>query len=140
MKIIFFFLLRSGGMFRNTSNLIINLSENISFRAIGKKYFFGAGIFFFFVLFSSCKDPEELGLEVIPSSDQLALLSTDTLTLMTRTVKEDSLQTYPVLNALGNSLTSQLLGNYRDPVFGKSDASFYTQVKLGLIPSFGDSV
>ncbi|MFM9027234.1 MAG: hypothetical protein ACKOQ6_04505, partial [Bacteroidota bacterium] len=42
--------------------------------------------------FTACKDPDELGLEVLPGSDQLNLKSTDTITILTRTVREDTLR------------------------------------------------
>ena len=83
------------------------------------------------VFFSSCKDPEELGLEVQPTSDQLLVIKTDTATLFTKTVKEDSLNS--------NGIALQLLGSYNDPVFGRSDAGFFAQVVLGLSPSFGSA-
>jgi len=79
------------------------------------------------VYFSSCKDPEELGLDVLPPSDQVHVFNTDTETLVTKTVKEDSLAS--------NGVSFQLLGGINEQVFGKSDASFYTQVRLGLTPN-----
>ncbi len=79
----------------------------------------------------ACKDPEELGLEVQPTADQLLVIQADTATLITTTVKEDSLT--------GSFLIYQLLGSYTDPVFGRSDAGFYTKVMLGLSPTLGSS-
>jgi len=102
-----------------------NNAENISSVNLQGKYFLGIiAILFLLISVSSCKDPDELGLEVQPTSDQISVLKSDSATLFTRTVKEDSLPS--------KSVSLQLLGSYTDPVFGRSDASFYTQVLLGL--------
>ncbi len=94
------------------------------------RYFFGVLLLSLsFILLPSCKDPEELGLEVLPNADQVFVLNTDTTTLATQTIVEDSL--------LSSGVSYQLLGSYSDPVFGRSDASFYSQVSLGLTPNFG---
>jgi hypothetical protein len=90
-----------------------------------RKYFLGMSVgLACMILLFSCKDPDELGLEVQPASDQVSVLKTDSVTLLTRTVKEDSLPS--------TNVSYQLLGSYNDPVFGRSDAGFYTQVSLGL--------
>ncbi len=104
---------------------IIKITGNISSVNLQRKYFLGLIIgFSFLISFSSCKDPDELGLEVQPTSDQLSVLKSDSATLFTRTVKEDSLPS--------KGVSLQLLGSYTDAVFGRSDASFYTQALLGL--------
>src|SRR6185369_7945638 len=118
----------SGRFFGYIRHRLINKTENISFHSYGKRYFFAAIIFGLSVVaFSSCKDPDELGLEVLPNSDQVFVISTDTTTLLTVTTREDS------LSSKGVSL--QLLGSYTDPVFGRSDAGFYSQIRLGLTPT-----
>ncbi|MCX6290162.1 MAG: DUF4270 domain-containing protein [Bacteroidetes bacterium] len=83
------------------------------------------------VTLSSCKDPDEIGLEVQPLSDQLSVIHTDSTSLITRTIKEDSIRS--------NGVSYQLLGSCYDPVFGRSDASFFSQVLLGLTPTLGAS-
>ena len=122
----------SGTFFRIIRNTPISKIKNISFRYDGMRYFFGVFVVYLAVIsFSSCKDPDELGLEVLPNADQVSVLHTDSTTLITRTVREDTL--------IGRGLSAQLLGSYDDPVFGRSDASLYTQVRLGLIPAIGQT-
>jgi hypothetical protein len=81
------------------------------------------------LLFSGCKDPDELGLNVLPPGDQLQTVFSDTSTLITTILQEDSLQT--------DELSLQLLGCINDPTFGISTASIYTQVNLAGTPAFG---
>ena len=111
-------------------NQFISPKSHNPFADIGKHYGFGL-IIFFLTLFSlsACKDPDELGLEVLPYSDQLFVLSSDSATLVTRVVREDSL--------LSKGVSLHLLGSYDDPVFGRSDASFYSQIRLGFAADFG---
>jgi hypothetical protein len=77
---------------------------------------------------SACKDPDELGLDVLPPSDELGLSFSDTSTVVTRTVLEDSLRT--------DEISAQLVGSYVDPYFGKADAESFSQVVLLGTPSF----
>jgi hypothetical protein len=85
------------------------------------------------VLISSCKDPDIVGLDVQPPGDQLNLIYTDTATVRAYTIREDSLRT--------DEVSLYLIGSYTDSVFGRTDASIYTQV---LLPSsnvnLGDSL
>ncbi len=88
------------------------------------------------LLLSSCTNSDIAGLAIQPPRDALNVISTDTNSLITRTVREDSLLTSELFYI--TSFTSEtdttrlnLLGNYIDPVFGKTEASFYTQFALG---------
>ena len=81
------------------------------------------------LLFSGCKVPDELGLNVLPPGDQLQTEFSDTSTLITTILLEDSLQT--------DELSLQLLGCINDPTFGIANASIYTQVNLAGTPAFG---
>ena len=113
-------------------NLSTNLINSISSATLRRKYFLGLVLLSCYsIFFSACKDPDELGLEVQPKSDQFAVIKTDSVSLITWTAREDSLYSKGVIY--------QLLGSYTDPVFGRSDASFYTQVSLGLSPTLGNS-
>lgn len=82
----------------------------------------------FFIAFQSCKKDGELYPDF--NQDTLETSVTDTLTLTTELVRDDSIQTdFAGLN---------LLGLYNDPVFGKSSASFYSQITLsGVNINFG---
>ena len=92
------------------------------------------GFFFSLVLFS-CTDPDLIGLEIQPESDQI-VISTNSheggFFAELSSVIEDSVRTDE------NSLN--LLGSYNDPVFGESKASFSTQLLLSESAiDFGDN-
>lgn len=76
-----------------------------------------AGIFI-----SSCEEPDAIGLDIQPEGDILHLLHTDTTSLVTYTVREDSIRCDETVLALA--------GQYSDPVFGVNSASFYTHIRL----------
>lgn len=79
----------------------------------------------FFCLLSglnACTNPVEVGLEVQPIGDLVGLSVTDTLTLSTITIAEDSIP------SAQNTLN--LLGSYIDPVFGLTSASFSAQLRI----------
>ncbi len=83
--------------------------------------------------FHSCKKPETVGLNVLPTGDEAGLYSTDTLTLTAEVVREDSLLTR-------SDFAAHLAGAVHDPVFGRSAAALYTQLYLsGSSPTFGDN-
>jgi len=84
------------------------------------------------IIFYSCeKDPSNLGLDLQPESDRVNGLTFET-TVKAYTAREDSLTT--------DERTSALLGSYSDPVFGRSDAAFMTQIRLSTSNvSFGTS-
>jgi len=91
-----------------------------------------AAIFLFvgIITISSCKKVEsDLGVDVLPSTDQLGL-EVDTLQMNTYTTLEDSLRS--------DEFSNNMLGSYADETFGKTKASFYTQVRLSTIPTFTD--
>ncbi|HKC36608.1 MAG TPA: DUF4270 family protein, partial [Chitinophagaceae bacterium] len=71
------------------------------------------------LLFASCNDPDIVGLDVQPAGDQINLTFTDTATLQTYSIREDSLRT--------DEVSQFLLGSYTDSVFGRTDASIYAQ-------------
>jgi hypothetical protein len=88
--------------------------------------------------FYSCDESSVVGLDVQPSNDVLNVSSSDTTSLITKTVREDSLRTDELV--IGDA--SVLLGKYRDPVFGDATASVYTQVALStniISSSFGQN-
>jgi hypothetical protein len=70
----------------------------------------------------SCEEPDIIGLEVQPSNDKLNVQFTDTNTLTTYSVREDSIRT--------DETQYNLLGTFIDPVFGQTYASIYTQFRL----------
>ena len=96
------------------------------------RYIFYLAIVTLSVVEVSCKKktPEDIGLPILPGDDVLNTFFTDTMTLVTHTVAEDSLPT--------KNLLPTLLGSMNDPVFGISKASVFTQISLSATnPSFG---
>lgn len=89
------------------------------------KYRFIRAILPLLILLSvlSCKkEPDLIGIDLLPESDYLHMSYTDTSTIVAYTIKEDSLRT--------DELGTTLLGYLNDPVFGNTLASFYTQYRL----------
>ena len=81
-----------------------------------------AFLFFGLTLLFSCKDSDLIGLQVQPPNDKFNLFYNDTSKVIAHTIKEDSIRSdKTVLN---------LLGNYNDPLFGRTSASIYTQIRL----------
>lgn len=90
------------------------------------------------VLLYSCKNESDvIGLDVQPLNDIIGAAFVDTTTLITKTLRVDSVRTDETLLFTGESI----LGTYVDPVFGKTSAALYTQVRLKTLnPSFGTGV
>ena len=75
------------------------------------------------IIFISCKkEPDKIGLDIQPPEDKLKVVLSDTSSLITYSVMEDSVKT--------DKLSTNLLGSIYDPVFGKSVASFATQLRM----------
>lgn len=83
----------------------------------------------------SCKkETDVIGVDVQPPNDLIGVEFQDTTTLITKTISADSLRTDETLIVAGDVL----IGSYIDPVFGRTDASLYTQLRLTTFnPSFG---
>lgn len=74
--------------------------------------------------FASCKkEDSSIGVDLI-ANDLLHARFTDTTTLVTHTVREDSNK------YVTSGLQTYQLGNYDDPIFGNTTASIYTQLFL----------
>jgi len=112
------------------------MTSNFDFNTSNKSQRFGSfrAVVFFLLLLatvSGCKDDELIGLEVQPDGDQLGLLTVDTLTITTNTVREDSLRS--------DEASFNLIGRYNDPIFGSSQAHVYTHFRLSADNiDFGD--
>ncbi len=84
----------------------------------GTKFFLIAAI----VLLASCKKESELGSDIQPEGDLIDLQYSDSLSLFSFTVKEDSLRSdEPGIVQIGNT---------NDPIFGETKASLFTQVVI----------
>ncbi|MES2479162.1 MAG: DUF4270 family protein [Bacteroidota bacterium] len=79
------------------------------------------------VLLSSCKENTVIRTDVVPAIDNITVFGTDTLSLLTKSVLDDTVITnafsssFPVYVGAG-SITN-------DPYFGKTTSSFYFQVR-----------
>jgi len=72
---------------------------------------------------ASCTDPNTIGLEVQPTSDNIIISDTSSFNWQTtQTESEDSLRTDEALNLI--------LGGIDDSQFGLNNAGFYTQILL----------
>ena len=80
-------------------------------------------IIIFFIIISSCTDPNTIGINVQPPSDNIIISDTSSFNWQSsQTESEDSLRTDNALNLI--------LGEINDPVFGLNIGSFYTQILL----------
>ena len=98
-----------------------------------KKYINHTFLFFAaLVILSACKKKDFLnGKDAIDSNEILNGITTDTFDIITYTIAEDS--------TITSNPANSVLGSYNDPKFGKMQASFYTQFRLGTLnPDFGD--
>ncbi len=79
-------------------------------------------IVLFVGLISCTKENGNIVISGQNQKDKLSLFRTDTLSLITRTIREDSLP--------GNNLSYALLGELNDPVLGKSKASLFAKMNI----------
>ena len=85
------------------------------------------------VVFASCrKSPETIGNNLISDNNYIGVFHTDTVEITCHSFFEDSVKT--------KNVTYALLGSTKDPVFGTSEAGFYTQFRMSLAgQSFGQN-
>jgi hypothetical protein len=81
-------------------------------------------LFFLGISFFCCKKPDDefIGRDILPSSDNLQFSETDTLSILSYTVKDDSVRT--------DERFYNPLGLMNDPVFGLSSTTIFTQLRL----------
>ncbi len=77
----------------------------------------------FLIIFSSCTEPNSIGINVQPPSDNMIISDTTSFNWQnSQTESEDFLQTNNALNLI--------LGEINDPIFGLNVGAFYTQILL----------
>jgi hypothetical protein len=81
----------------------------------------GIAILTLFILTSCEKESSEIGVNIQPGADKI-ILATDTLSVYTKTIIDDSITT--------DERSLSLLGSYNDSFFGQTNTSFITQVTL----------
>lgn len=77
--------------------------------------------------FSSCKKPEDIGLDTLPDDDLLYTNYADSATILTTTIREDTLR--------GDELSRMLIGSVRDTVYGLTNAEYFGQILLSSTPN-----
>lgn len=71
------------------------------------------------LFFASCKKESDVGIDIQPEEDLIGLYTTDTLTLRTTTVREDSLRTDETPTVVIGTIDDQLFGVSRCGVFSQ---------------------
>jgi len=79
------------------------------------------------ILFFSCKENTVIRTDVVPAIDNITVFGTDTLTLYTKTVLDDTVITNAYSTAFPVYVGAGAITN--DPYFGKTISSFYFQVR-----------
>ena len=93
---------------------------------------FSGGIIFLLFLITSCNKQNELGLEILPSTDLINVKNT---------VIKDKIKAY-ANNEFGivtNKEDYNLLGSINDPLFGNTTAGFATQFRIRSYTNFGSN-
>ncbi len=92
--------------------------------------YFLLAMLFASIIITSCKEPDDIGIDLV--EEQLNTASFDTLTLQAHSELEDSLRT--------DETSISLLGKIEDPIFGPTTANLYTQCYLeSSEPDFGSN-
>lgn len=79
------------------------------------------------LLTTSCKENTIVSADVVPAIDNIRVFGTDTLTLLTKSVIDDSVVTSEYIAGLNSFMG---VGHITaDPFFGKTSAEFYFQVR-----------
>lgn len=80
-------------------------------------------VIIFLSIFSSCeKEPDGLGLDVLPGQDTLLIQLDTSAVILANTVKLDSILSYSPDTAIG-ARPNYLIADYTDPIFGFSKSS-----------------
>ncbi len=82
--------------------------------------------------FTSCNEPNDLGMELLPSEDKIQvrnLVEKNSISAFTH--REDSIRT--------DEPPKSLLGVLDDPVFGRTTVNFATQFRLEFFPDYGEN-
>jgi len=82
------------------------------------------------VFFFGCTKTNELGMELLPSSDLIQVKNTEIKDdIAAYTFREDSVRT--------DERSKSLLGSFNDPKFGNTTIDFATQFRLNSYPDYG---
>lgn len=78
------------------------------------------------VALNACKEPEGIGLDVLPEGEQMPIAWIDTFTIEAQTVNFDSVRT--------SGRGSYAIGDFNDPIFGRVRSQMFSQFKLNSLP------
>jgi hypothetical protein len=87
-------------------------------------------LFLLAISFIGCTDFTTIGADLL-DEDRLGLDFVDTITIQASSIPQDSIITYSGASS-ASQLSRHLFGDYTDPVFGRVQASVYSQIMLGL--------
>jgi hypothetical protein len=95
-----------------------------------KSTFIAIGLFVIAMTIHSCTKPDVLGLDLQPADEQPGITKTDTFTINSYVVNEDSLLSWSTVK---NSFEppSLFLGSLNDPFIGQSYGGFVAQIRIG---------
>ena len=89
-------------------------------------------VFLLVITLGACEEPDGIGLEVLPDGEEMPIAWVDTFSVEARTVLYDSVPT--------SGLSSYLIGDFGDPIFGRVRSELFTQYQLGTTDiDFGSS-
>jgi hypothetical protein len=78
------------------------------------------------LIVTACEeDPTKIGEDLLPSKDFVSILSTDTLSVRSYTMYDDSIRS--------DNVSVSYLGQVYDPYFGTTESDFVSQVRLGSL-------
>lgn len=84
------------------------------------------------VIYSSCNEDQNFGLDILPDEDLLNTTISDTFEIEVYTVESEHLST--------SNSTTLLLGSFIDPIFGGVKSSFAAQFYQVSYPSFPEDI
>jgi hypothetical protein len=94
------------------------------------KYHLITGIIALLVLFVSCEENNDLGMDLLPTEDLIEVRSLiEKSSISSYTYREDSIQT--------DESSKSLIGNFNDPEFGETKIDFAAQFRLQAYPDYG---
>jgi len=98
-----------------------------------RNHWFAFIILFLISVIIGCEnDPDEIGLELQPGKNRLIVYFSDTSTVKVYSVFEDSIKT--------SATSTSMFGSFYDPVFGVTNSSICTQIRLSSVAvDFGEN-
>ncbi len=94
---------------------------------MGRKSFFAVGIVLLLFSLSTCKEPEDIGLNTLPSGDLLYTDFSEAATILSTTIREDTLR--------GDELSRILFGSISDSTSGLTNSNYFGQILLSSTPN-----